>query len=114
MLSSYGGTRCAASTSLRVAFLMSRKTSLASCSATGMTFRLPSEQPPHQGLVAERAKRTVLVVIAPLRGTFYPCVVQAQEPGGVKAFGPHRPLNTSANALSVGFPGLLKSSTASC
>lgn len=33
--------------------------------------------------------RTVLVVIAPPRLTFYPCVVQAQEPVCVEAFGPH-------------------------
>ena len=33
--------------------------------------------------------RTVLVVIAPPRLTFYPCVVQAQEPVCVEAFGPN-------------------------
>ena len=33
--------------------------------------------------------RTVLVVIAPPRLTFYSCVVQAQEPVCVEAFGPH-------------------------
>jgi len=54
------------------------------------------------------------VVVVPPRLTFKPGIGQAQEPVGIETLRPALAFNDSANALSVGAPGRLKSNTTSC